>query len=66
LKRHRMQNKEIVGTRPIGNPIKMVLALRQYKAGKISCAELGKQVGLKEGANIRGSYMGYAIKPLPT
>jgi hypothetical protein len=41
----------------------MILALRQYKTGKISCAELGKQVGFKEGTNIRGSYMDYAIKP---
>lgn len=63
LERHGMQNKEIVGAKTRRNPIKMILALRQYKTGKISCAELGKQVGFKEGTNIRGSYMGYAIKP---
>jgi 2-polyprenyl-6-hydroxyphenyl methylase/3-demethylubiquinone-9 3-methyltransferase len=63
LERLGMQNREIVGTKLRRNPIKMILALRQYKTGKISCAELGEMVGFKEGANIRGSYMGYAIKP---
>jgi 2-polyprenyl-6-hydroxyphenyl methylase/3-demethylubiquinone-9 3-methyltransferase len=62
LRRHGLQNKDIVGTTTPGNPMKTLRALRQYKAGKISGAELGKQVGFTEGTNIRGSYMGYAVK----
>jgi 2-polyprenyl-6-hydroxyphenyl methylase/3-demethylubiquinone-9 3-methyltransferase len=62
LARHGLQNKDLVGTKMNGNPIKMILALRQYKAGKISGAELGKHIGLKEGTNISSSYMGYAMK----
>jgi 2-polyprenyl-6-hydroxyphenyl methylase/3-demethylubiquinone-9 3-methyltransferase len=62
LARHGLQNKDLVGTKMNGNPIKMILALRRYKAGKISGAELGKHIGLKEGTNISSSYMGYAMK----
>jgi hypothetical protein len=29
----------------------------------MSGAELGKRAGFKEGPNIAGSYMGYAVKP---
>jgi 2-polyprenyl-6-hydroxyphenyl methylase / 3-demethylubiquinone-9 3-methyltransferase len=62
LARHGLQNKDLVGTKMNGNPIKMILALRRYKAGKVSGAELGKNIGLKEGTNISSSYMGYAMK----
>jgi 2-polyprenyl-6-hydroxyphenyl methylase / 3-demethylubiquinone-9 3-methyltransferase len=60
--RHGLQNKEFVGTKARGNPLKLLLALRRYKAGKISGAEFGKRAGFKEGTNIAGSYMGYAVK----
>ncbi|MEW6735702.1 MAG: bifunctional 2-polyprenyl-6-hydroxyphenol methylase/3-demethylubiquinol 3-O-methyltransferase UbiG [Acidobacteriota bacterium] len=63
LQRHGLQNREIIGTKISGNPIKIIIALRKYRAGKISCGEFGKQTGLKEGTNISGSYMGYAVKP---
>jgi 2-polyprenyl-6-hydroxyphenyl methylase / 3-demethylubiquinone-9 3-methyltransferase len=62
LARHGLQNKDLVGTKMNGNPIKMILALMRYKAGKVSGAELGKNIGLKEGTNISSSYMGYAMK----
>jgi 2-polyprenyl-6-hydroxyphenyl methylase / 3-demethylubiquinone-9 3-methyltransferase len=63
LARHGLQNKDLVGTQRDGNPIKMILALRRYKAGKIAGAELGKYIGLKEGTDISSSYMGYAMEP---
>ena len=62
LARHGLQNKDLVGTKMNGNPIKMILALMRYKAGKVSGAELGKNIGLKEGTNISSSYMSYAMK----
>ena len=63
LHRHGLRNQEVVGTKASGNPLKLLLALRRYKAGKISGAEFGKWAGFKEGPNIAGSYMGYAVKP---
>ncbi len=46
-----------------GNPIKMILARRRYKADKINGAELGKRIGLQEGTNRSSRSMGYAMKP---
>jgi 2-polyprenyl-6-hydroxyphenyl methylase / 3-demethylubiquinone-9 3-methyltransferase len=63
LHRHGLQNQELIGTRASINPLKLLLALRQYKAGKMSGVEFGKRAGFKEGTNIAGSYMGYAAKP---
>jgi 2-polyprenyl-6-hydroxyphenyl methylase / 3-demethylubiquinone-9 3-methyltransferase len=62
LHRHGLQNQELAGLKAHGNLLKLLLALRQYKAGKISGAEFGKWAGFKEGPNIAGSYMGYAVK----
>jgi 2-polyprenyl-6-hydroxyphenyl methylase/3-demethylubiquinone-9 3-methyltransferase len=62
LNRHGLQNKELVGTKANGNPLKLFLALRRYKEGKLSGAEFGKWAGFKEGTNLSGSYMGYAVK----
>jgi 2-polyprenyl-6-hydroxyphenyl methylase / 3-demethylubiquinone-9 3-methyltransferase len=63
LTRHGLRNTEVVGTKVSGNPLKLLLALRRYKAGKISGAEFGQRAGFQEGPNIAGSYMGYAVKP---
>ena len=63
LDRHGLQNREIVGTQAGVNPIKVFLALRRYRAGTMSGAELGRWAGFTEGPNIAGSYMGYVVKP---
>jgi hypothetical protein len=63
LTQHGLQSQEIVGIRTGTDPLKLLLALRQYKAGKMSGAEFGKRIGFTEGPNRAGSYMGYAIKP---
>ena len=63
LHRHGLRNTKLVGTRAGGNPLKLLLALRRYKAGKISGAEFGQRAGFKEGPNIAGSYIDYAVKP---
>jgi 2-polyprenyl-6-hydroxyphenyl methylase/3-demethylubiquinone-9 3-methyltransferase len=61
--RHGLQNREIVGSQPGINPIQVIMAVRQFKAGKISATDLGRRMVLHESNNIAGSYMGYAVKP---
>jgi 2-polyprenyl-6-hydroxyphenyl methylase/3-demethylubiquinone-9 3-methyltransferase len=61
--RHSLQNREIVGSQPGINPIQVIMAVRQFKAGKISATDLGRRMVLHESKNIAGSYMGYAVKP---
>jgi 2-polyprenyl-6-hydroxyphenyl methylase/3-demethylubiquinone-9 3-methyltransferase len=64
LDRHGLRNMDIKGTRPGGNPLKMVAAMYKYNRGRISAAEFGKRIGGSvEGPNIDVNYMGYAIKP---
>jgi 2-polyprenyl-6-hydroxyphenyl methylase/3-demethylubiquinone-9 3-methyltransferase len=62
LNRHGLQNQEFVGTKAGSNPLKLFLALRRYRAGKISGAEFGRRAGFTEGTNVSGSYMGCAVK----
>jgi len=40
----------------------MLSAVRLYKTGKISGIEFGRRIGFREGPNMAGSYMGYALK----
>lgn len=61
LERHGLHNQDIKGTR-LGNPVQMLMGIRQYKSGKISGTEFGRRLGFKEGSNIAISYMGYALK----
>jgi 2-polyprenyl-6-hydroxyphenyl methylase/3-demethylubiquinone-9 3-methyltransferase len=62
LNRHGLQNQEFVGIKAGSNPLKLFLALRRYRAGKISGAEFGRRAGFTEGTNTAGSYMGCAVK----
>lgn len=65
LRRHGLRNMEIRGTAPPGNPLRMLMALRGLKKGRLSPEEFGRRVGGSiEGPNIDANYMGYAIKPL--
>jgi 2-polyprenyl-6-hydroxyphenyl methylase/3-demethylubiquinone-9 3-methyltransferase len=64
LNRHGLRNVEIRGTKPPGNPVRMLMAMRNYGKGRITASEFGKQVGgSAEGPNIDINYMGHAIKP---
>lgn len=62
LEHHGLRSQNMRGINLFMNPIQALRAIRQYKTGKISGAELGKRVSLREGANMAASYMGYAIK----
>jgi 2-polyprenyl-6-hydroxyphenyl methylase / 3-demethylubiquinone-9 3-methyltransferase len=61
LERHGLRNQDARGTK-LGNPVRMISAMRQYRTGKISGSEFGRRLGFREGSNMAGSYMGYALK----
>ncbi len=60
LEQHGLRNQDLRGTN-LGNPVRMLSAMRQYKTGRISGSEFGRRIGFREGANMAGSYMGYAL-----
>jgi 2-polyprenyl-6-hydroxyphenyl methylase/3-demethylubiquinone-9 3-methyltransferase len=62
LERNGFRNQEVVGTAPGGNPVRALWITRQYSQGKISAAEFGEGIRMREGRILSGSYMGYAVK----
>ncbi len=64
MERHGLLNKDIKGTKPAGNPLKILMKLRQYNKGRMTAAELVDCIGkTEESPDIAGIYMGYAVKP---
>lgn len=45
ITRHALEHREITGTGPPGNPLRMIMTMRRYNTGKISAAEFGRHVG---------------------
>jgi 2-polyprenyl-6-hydroxyphenyl methylase/3-demethylubiquinone-9 3-methyltransferase len=64
LARHGLEHRAVVGgAPPLGNPLRALRLLRQYKAGALSAAAFGRRMALRESRMLAGSYMGYAVKP---
>jgi 2-polyprenyl-6-hydroxyphenyl methylase/3-demethylubiquinone-9 3-methyltransferase len=63
LERHGLKFGSIAGTAEKGNPIQALRLIRRFSTGKITAAEFGRQVDMREGPVISGSYMGYATRP---
>lgn len=63
LERHGLARGGIAGTAEKGNPIQAFRLIRQFSTGRITAAEFGRHMDMKEGPVISGSYMGYATKP---
>ena len=61
LAQHGLRNQDLRGTN-LGNPVRMIGAMWLYKQEKISGSEFGRRIGFREGTNLAGSYMGYALK----
>lgn len=59
LERNGLRNLDLSGLK-LATPVTLLLALVQYRRGRISAAELGKRIGAREGANLNVSYIGYA------
>ena len=62
MQRHGMQQRDLVGASPKGSPLKALSAIRRFKKGRSTAAEVGAVAAMRPSRNVRGSYMGYAIK----
>lgn len=65
LVRHGLHPKDTRGTSFSVQPVRTlraIRAIRQYKTARISGGEFGKRIGLQEGPNTAGNYMGFAMK----
>jgi 2-polyprenyl-6-hydroxyphenyl methylase/3-demethylubiquinone-9 3-methyltransferase len=64
LARHGLEHRAMVGgAPPLGNPLRALRLLLQYKAGALSAAAFGRRMALRQSRTLAGSYMGYAVKP---
>jgi 2-polyprenyl-6-hydroxyphenyl methylase/3-demethylubiquinone-9 3-methyltransferase len=63
LAKHGLENRDIVGINPTGNPLRALHALSQLKRGSISYAEIGTRIPMAISKRTPIQYAGYAIKP---
>lgn len=62
LDRHGMPNPELAGLSPALNPFTALHALVRNKLGRMSFAELGAKIRLKQSNDLSISYMGVAVR----
>jgi 2-polyprenyl-6-hydroxyphenyl methylase/3-demethylubiquinone-9 3-methyltransferase len=62
LTRHGLAHQEMRGLLPATNPFSLLRALRQFKRGKLTYAQLGAAIPFRVGGHTRISYIGYALK----
>lgn len=62
LDRHGMPRYELTGLSPSMNPFSALAALVRNKLGRMSFAELGSKLTLKQSSDLSISYMGYAVR----
>lgn len=63
LDRHGMPEFEFAGLSPAMNPLTVLSALIRNKLGRMSFAELGTRIRLKQSSDLSISYMGFALRP---
>lgn len=59
-----LQGCDFTGLSPRGNPFSLAIALLRTKLGRLSFAELGKRLLLRESSDLSVSYMGFAVRSL--
>ncbi|HLD67426.1 MAG TPA: hypothetical protein VJA19_15410 [Pseudomonas sp.] len=59
-----LQGCDFTGLSPRGNPFSLAIALLRTKLGRLSFAELGKRLVLRESRDLSVSYMGFAVRSL--
>lgn len=59
---HGMPQYELAGLSPSMNPLSAIGALVRNKLGRMSFAELGSKLKLKQSSDLSISYMGYALR----
>lgn len=63
---HGLEPRDMCGIAPRSrNPFSLWRDFRRRARGKLSFAELGRRLDFQETRHLDGSYMGYAIKPVP-
>jgi 2-polyprenyl-6-hydroxyphenyl methylase / 3-demethylubiquinone-9 3-methyltransferase len=62
MQTHHLQNQEVKGMSPRGNPFILMNQFFRYKRGEITLAEMAKRIHFYESRNLLVSYMGYALK----
>jgi 2-polyprenyl-6-hydroxyphenyl methylase/3-demethylubiquinone-9 3-methyltransferase len=62
LDKHDMQQSEFAGLSPAMNPLVALSALVQNKLGRMTFAELGTRIKLKQSSDLSISYMGFALR----
>lgn len=60
MARHGLSHREVVGLKPLIRPVSMLRNLLLLKRGRISYAELGRRLRMRESKDLSTSYMGYA------
>lgn len=63
IEKYGLLNKDITGTRQVGNAFQIFFAILMYKTGLITSAEFGNHIRAVEGDDISVNYIGYAVKP---
>ncbi len=64
LELHGVPSCEAVGLSPAVNPLKALSALVQNKLGRMSFADLGARLKLKQSTDLSIAYMGFAVRTL--
>ena len=64
MRRCGLQQLDLVGAKPKGSPLLALQAIRRFKRGRATAAEVGAVAAMRPSRNVQGSYMGYAIKPV--
>jgi 2-polyprenyl-6-hydroxyphenyl methylase/3-demethylubiquinone-9 3-methyltransferase len=59
---HGLVQQDLVGLRPGGNPIALMIAARRVRRGQMSVGELGRRAPWVRTKSTAISYMGYALK----
>jgi 2-polyprenyl-6-hydroxyphenyl methylase / 3-demethylubiquinone-9 3-methyltransferase len=57
-----LQVCELVGLKPAVKPLAMIRSLRAHKQGRITCAQLGRDMCVREDPDLSVSYMGYGVR----
>ena len=60
--RHGLQQQDLVGAAPKGSPLRALNAIRHFNRGRMTAEQVGAVAAMRPSRNVRGSYMGYAIK----
>lgn len=62
MRKHGLHQRDLVGATPKGSPLRALRAIRGFNRGRLTAHDVGNVAAMRPSRNVRGSYMGYAIK----